>query len=67
MLIDVNFTWAGLRRIVATTYQDNRASRRAMEKAGPTFVWSFRLTVEELAVSRASQVAVPAGWGARAA
>jgi len=61
-LIDAGFVSAGLRRIVATTYQDNRASRRVMEKAGRTFVRSFRLTAEELAAPGTYHVVAPVLW-----
>ena len=61
-LIDAGFAGAGLRRIVATTYQDNLASRRVMEKAGLIFVRSFRLTAEELAAPGTYQVSAPALW-----
>jgi RimJ/RimL family protein N-acetyltransferase len=48
-LIRKGFSELGVRRVVATTYQDNLASRRVMEKAGMTFVRAFRPTLEELA------------------
>lgn len=48
-LIRKAFTELGARRIVASTYQDNIASRRVMEKAGLTFVRTFRYTEEALA------------------
>ena len=38
-----------MRRISATTYEDNLASRRVMEKAGLTLVRSYRLTPTDLA------------------
>ena len=41
-----------LRRVVATTYQDNIASRRVMEKAGMSFVRAFRLSAADLAAQR---------------
>lgn len=61
-LIDAGFVSTGLRRIVATTYQDNHASRRVMEKAGLTFVRSFRLTAEEVAAPGTYHVAAPVLW-----
>jgi RimJ/RimL family protein N-acetyltransferase len=48
-LIRRGFTELGVQRVVATTYQDNLASRRVMEKVGMTLVRSFRLTPSELA------------------
>jgi RimJ/RimL family protein N-acetyltransferase len=41
-LIRKGFTELGVRRVVASTYQDNVGSRRVMEKAGMTFVRTFR-------------------------
>jgi len=38
----------GVRRVFATTYQDNLASRRVMEKAGLTLVRAYRPTPEDL-------------------
>ncbi len=48
-LIRKGFAELGVRRVVATTYQDNVASRRVMEKAGLTLVRSYRLTPADLA------------------
>lgn len=48
-LIDKGFAELGVRRVFATTYQDNLASRRVMEKLGMTLVRTFRITPEELA------------------
>ena len=47
-LIRLGFTELGVQRVVATTYQDNLASRRVMEKAGLSLVRTYRMTVEEL-------------------
>jgi RimJ/RimL family protein N-acetyltransferase len=47
-LIARGFTELGVRRVLATTYQDNLASRRVMEKVGMRLVRSFRLTAEDL-------------------
>jgi RimJ/RimL family protein N-acetyltransferase len=47
-LIYKGFTELGVQRVFATTYQDNLASRRVMEKAGLRFVRSYRLTPEDL-------------------
>ncbi len=43
-LIRVGFTELGVQRVFATTYQDNLASRRVMEKAGLTLVRTYRTT-----------------------
>jgi RimJ/RimL family protein N-acetyltransferase len=47
-LIRKGFTALGVQRVVATTYQDNLASRRVMEKAGLTLVRAYRLTPADL-------------------
>jgi len=47
-LLRLGFTELGVERVVATTYEDNAASRRVMEKAGMTLSRRFRLTVEDL-------------------
>lgn len=47
-LIDKAFSEPGVRRIVATTYEKNLASRRVMEKAGLTLIRRFRLTPADL-------------------
>lgn len=48
-LIRKGFIELGVRRVVASTYQDNLGSRRVMEKAGMTLVRTFRMTAEEMA------------------
>jgi RimJ/RimL family protein N-acetyltransferase len=47
-LIRKGFTELGVQRVVASTYADNIASRRVMEKAGLTLVRTYRLTPAEL-------------------
>lgn len=47
-LIRKGFTDYGVQRVFATTYQDNLASRRVMEKAGMTLVRTFRITPADL-------------------
>ena len=47
-LIRKGFTELGVERVVATTYQDNLASRRVMEKAGMRLVRTFRMTSSDL-------------------
>jgi RimJ/RimL family protein N-acetyltransferase len=48
-LIRKGFAELGVRRVFATAYGENVASRRVMERAGLRFVRSFRMTPEELA------------------
>jgi len=50
-LIRKGFTELGAERVIATTYQDNLASRRVMEKAGLTLARTFRLTPADLAAA----------------
>lgn len=47
-LVDHGFGRWGVQRIVATTYQDNLASQRVMEKVGMTLIRRFRITAEDL-------------------
>ena len=47
-LIRRGFSELGVQRVVATTYEDNLASRRVMEKLGMTLVRTFRITSEDL-------------------
>jgi RimJ/RimL family protein N-acetyltransferase len=61
-LIRKGFTEFGVRRVFATTYQDNRASRRVMEKAGLRFVRSFRLTPADLVAAGTFQSASQEVW-----
>jgi RimJ/RimL family protein N-acetyltransferase len=61
-LIRKGFTELGMRRVVATTYQDNLASRRVMEKAGMTFVRAFRLTPADLAAAGTFHAASQEVW-----
>ena len=50
-LLQKGFEEWGVRRVGATTYEKNRASRRVMEKLGMRMVRRFRLTEEEIARS----------------
>lgn len=50
-LIAQAFARPDIQRIVASTYENNAASRRVMEKLGMTHVRSFRLTPDDLASS----------------
>jgi len=47
-LIRRGFTELGAQRVIATTYQDNLASRRVMEKVGLRLVRAFRMTPADL-------------------
>ncbi len=47
-LIRKGFTEMGVQRIIATTYQDNIASQRVLEKTGLLWMRKFRLTLEDL-------------------
>jgi RimJ/RimL family protein N-acetyltransferase len=47
-LIAKGFSEWGIERVTATTYQDNLASQRVMDKVGMRLVRRFRITVEEL-------------------
>lgn len=61
-LIRKGFAELGVRRVVATTYQENRASRRVMEKAGLRLARTFRPTPAALAadgIDAASQALFP--------
>jgi RimJ/RimL family protein N-acetyltransferase len=61
-LIRKGFAELGVRRVVASTYQDNVASRRVMEKAGLTLARTYRPTPEEFAalgIDAASQALFP--------
>lgn len=48
-LLRHGFTVLGVERVYATTYQDNLASRRVMEKVGMTLMRAYRLTPADLA------------------
>jgi RimJ/RimL family protein N-acetyltransferase len=48
-LIRRAFAELGVARVTASTYEDNRASRRVMERVGMTFARAFRLTADDLA------------------
>jgi RimJ/RimL family protein N-acetyltransferase len=50
-LIRKGFTELGARRVVATTFEANVASRRVMEKAGMRRVRTFRITIAEILAS----------------
>ena len=51
-----------LQRVTATTYQDNHASRRVMEKLGMTFARAFRYDPDALPTGSATYVQDGAAW-----
>ena len=61
-LIRRGFTELGARRVYATTYQDNLASRRVMEKAGLTLARTFRLTLADLMAKGGTHLASQELW-----
>ncbi len=61
-LIAKGFDELGVHRVLATTYQDNHASRRVLEKAGLTLVRSFRFTTADLLAAGTFQVASAEIW-----
>ena len=61
-LIGVAFHDTDIRRVTATTYQDNRASRRVMEKLGMTLARTFRYTPADLATERATYIPGQSLW-----
>jgi RimJ/RimL family protein N-acetyltransferase len=56
------FAELGVQRVFATTYQDNLASRRVMEKLGMTLVRRFRLTPADLAAHGTFDATSEAVW-----
>lgn len=50
-LLRRGFAELGTRRVLATTYEENHASRRVMEKLGLTLVRAYRLTPADLAAT----------------
>jgi RimJ/RimL family protein N-acetyltransferase len=61
-LLRKGFDELGARRVIATTYQDNLASRRVMEKVGMRLVRTYRITPDELAAAGTFYITVPAIW-----
>ncbi len=61
-LIRKGFAELGVRRVFATTYQDNLASRRVMEKSGLTLVRTYRLTPADLAAASPYHAASQELW-----
>lgn len=50
-LLHLGFGELGVQRVVASTYQDNLASRRVMQKAGFSLVRTYRMTRAQLQAS----------------
>jgi RimJ/RimL family protein N-acetyltransferase len=61
-LIRKGFTELGAERVYATTYQDNLASRRVMEKVGMKLVRAYRLTLSDLRTESTFYVAGEDVW-----
>jgi RimJ/RimL family protein N-acetyltransferase len=61
-LIHKGFAELGVQRVVATTYEENMASIRVMEKAGMVFNRAFRLTPTDIASSDTSHTTSDEVW-----
>ncbi len=61
-LIHKGFTELGVQRVFATTYQDNLASRRVMEKVGLRLVRTYRITLEDLLATGTFHVSSEGLW-----
>lgn len=61
-LIGKAFADLGVQRVFATTYQDNLASRRVMEKLGMTLVRTFRMTEADLLAQDTSRITSTELW-----
>ncbi len=61
-LIDRGFAEWGVQRVIATTYEENAASRRVMEKLGMRHVRSFRYEAEAIGASDTSYSESVAVW-----
>jgi RimJ/RimL family protein N-acetyltransferase len=61
-LLRQGFAALGVERVFATTYQDNLASRRVMEKLGMTLVRRFRLTAADLAAGHTYDASAAEPW-----
>ena len=61
-LIRKGFTELGTQRVLATTYEENHASRRVMEKLGMILVRSYRLTSNDLAATGTFDNAAQEPW-----
>ena len=61
-LLRAAFRDSALQRVTATTYQDNHASRRVMERLGMTLALTFRYTAEDMAADSATHVTTGDLW-----
>ena len=61
-MIDKGFPELGVQRVVATTYEENVASRRVMEKLGMVFKRAFRLTLDDIESSDTSHTTSVEVW-----
>lgn len=61
-LVNKGFSDLGVQRVVATTYEENRTSRRVLEKLGMRLVRRFRLTPEDLVQTDTFQVDAVDVW-----
>lgn len=61
-MIDKGFAELGVQRVVATTYEENVASRRVMEKLNMVFKRAFRLTPDDIAGSDTAYTAPDDVW-----
>jgi len=61
-LVRMAFEELGVRRVLATTYERNLASRRVAEKLGMRLVRRFRLSAADLAASHTMDGAVGEVW-----
>lgn len=61
-LIRKGFIELGVERVSATTYEDNLASRRVMERVGMTLVRRYRMTPEELLAETDHTVSADGLW-----
>lgn len=61
-LVERGFVQWGVERVIATTYEENRASRRVMEKLGMSHVRSFRYDAETAGGSDTFYADSPEVW-----
>ncbi len=61
-LIQKGFSELGIQRVVASTYEENVASLRVMEKVGMTFKAAFQPTIEEIKGSDTTYAASEEVW-----
>jgi len=62
LLVDAGFRYHGVQRVIATTYEENTASIRVLEKLGMRLSRRFRYTPEDLALSETSRAPTDAIW-----